>query len=46
MAYRQPRKTIKGETKVGDLLVRNNMLYKIIKIKKAKKGKYLTLRPI
>jgi translation elongation factor P/translation initiation factor 5A len=42
MAYKIP----KQKTKVGDLIVHKNNLYKVIKITKDKQGKILKLKPL
>jgi len=45
MTYKIKQKKPKT-TKVGDLIVRNNQLYKVISIKKDKQGRMLKLRPL
>jgi len=46
MAYKVKRKKPERKTKVGDLYIHNNSIFKVMKITKTKKGKLLKLRSL
>ena len=46
MTFKVKQKKPERKTKVGDLYVHNNSIFKVMKITKTKKGKLLKLRPL